>query len=98
MGSTTAIGTPLLAPNTTADLRVAPDKWTNVHGETLRKFAPFIADVHDVNTSDLDLCEYEGKTVLFYCAGEQHYDNVLVVATSDMPLDAFLQSFFSEEE
>ncbi len=94
MGSNAQVGTPLLKPNNTADLAIAPEKWSNVHAAMLRKLSPFISDDPDVNTSDLDLCEFEGQTVMYYCAGQQHYDNVLVVATSDVGLDAFLQSFF----
>ena len=33
-------------------------------------------------------------TILFYCAGQQHSDNVLTMAKSPMPLEQFLQGWF----
>ena len=62
--------------------------------ELLKKALPFLQDVTDVNTSDMDLVEWLGETLMFYCAGQQYSDNVLTMAKSPMPLNKFLQSFF----
>jgi hypothetical protein len=48
----------------------------------------------DVNLSDLDLCEFNGQTVMFFVWGQQHYDNGVAIAVSDMPLANFLPSWF----
>ena len=46
------------------------------------------------NLSDVDLCEFEGKTVILYSWGNQHGKEYLARAEADAPLDRFLQSFF----
>ena len=96
MGAAAQVGTPMLAPNGTRDLAIAPARWSNARAETLHKFAPFIQDVDDVNTSDLDLCEWNGSVVMYFVAGQQHYDNVLVAAyTGNTTLGSFLSGFFA---
>ena len=94
MGSNTVVGAPLLQPNKTLDLALGPAAYTNVRTVMLKKAMPFIQDVTDVNTSDMDLVEWNGETILFYCAGQQHSDNVLTMAKSPMPLEQFLQGWF----
>mmetsp|Transcript_14375 Transcript_14375/g.38164 ORF Transcript_14375/g.38164 Transcript_14375/m.38164 type:complete len:99 (-) Transcript_14375:146-442(-) len=95
MGSPTAIGTPLLKPNTEADRKVAPTGWiTAAQTAFLEKLRPFWSLAEDVNSSDLDLCEYENQTVMYFNVGEQHYDNALALAVSPLPLHKFLQGFF----
>ena len=98
MGSNIDVGTPLLAPNKTADLALAPVQWTNVRTKMLSKLLSFIMDVTDVNTSDMDLVEWQGETIMFFCAGQQHHDNVLVVAKSSLPLMEFLRAWFPDGE
>ena len=60
----------------------------------LNKMRPFWSLVDDVNTSDMDLCEFKNQTIMYYAVGEQHYDNTLAVAVADMPLKDFLEGFF----
>ena len=50
----------------------------------------------NINCSDLDLCEYEGKTHIYYANGDQMTYSFLCEAIYDGPLDQLLKSFFSE--
>jgi hypothetical protein len=52
----------------------------------------FVNHADDLNSSDMDLCEWRGQTVIFFNVGEQHYDNALALALSPLPLDAFLHA------
>jgi hypothetical protein len=47
-----------------------------------------------INCSDIDLCEYQGKTHIFYVNGNQMTWNFLLEALYDGSLDQFLKSFF----
>lgn len=42
----------------------------------------------------MDLCEWNNQTVMYFNWGEQGNDNGLALAVADMPLSAFLQSWF----
>lgn len=105
MGLKDAVGNPLLLPNSTLDQTIAPvlpseGAVAPQHGITpemyrlLNKMRPFWSLVDDVNTSDMDLCEFNNQTVMYYAVGEQHYDNTLALAVADMPLKDFLEGFF----
>ena len=48
----------------------------------------------NINCSDIDLCEYEGKTRIFYSNGDQMTYSFLCEAEYDGPLDEFLEAFF----
>ena len=48
----------------------------------------------NINCSDIDLCEYDGKTRIFYSNGDQMTYSFLCEAEYDGPLDEFLKSFF----
>ncbi|MBQ6020506.1 MAG: hypothetical protein IJL26_10055 [Clostridia bacterium] len=48
----------------------------------------------NINCSDLDLCEYKGKTRIYYANGDQMTWSFLCEAEYDGPLDEFLKSFF----
>ena len=53
----------------------------------------------DINNSDMDLCEYENKTVLYYSWGNQGlgvFAMALAVAEVDMTNHEFARSFFGE--
>jgi hypothetical protein len=74
---------------------VAPVGWISAaQAAFLRKLAAFVNHADDLNSSDMDLCEWRGQTVIFFNVGEQHYDNALALALSPLPLDAFLHGFF----
>jgi hypothetical protein len=48
----------------------------------------------DINNSDLDLCEFQGKTIIFYSWGNQQGTEFLAEASYDGTLADFLRSFF----
>jgi hypothetical protein len=48
----------------------------------------------DINNSDVDLCEYQGKTVIFYSWGNQQGTEFLAQATYAGSLSSFLHGFF----
>ncbi len=53
-----------------------------------------IKTAFNINISDLDMCEYEGKTLITYNAGNQLGFYYLLEAEYDGPLDKFLEHFF----
>lgn len=50
----------------------------------------------NVNNSDIDLCEYRGKTIIYYSWGTQHGDEFLAEAEYDGTLKDLLEGFFPE--
>ena len=48
----------------------------------------------NINCSDIDLLEYDGKTHIYYANGDQMTYSFLCEAVYDGPLDSFLESFF----
>ncbi len=48
----------------------------------------------NINNSDVDLCEFNGKTYIFYLTGNQMGDGFLCEAVYDGKLNSFLRSFF----
>ncbi len=53
-----------------------------------------IADAVNINNSDVDICEFKGKTVIYYSWGNQQGVEFLAVAEYDGGLAQFLRSFF----
>ena len=53
-----------------------------------------IAGAVDSNNSDVDFCEFRGKTVITYSWGNQQGTEFLAEATYDGPLADFLRAFF----
>jgi hypothetical protein len=53
-----------------------------------------IADAKNVNNSDVDLCEFKGKTVIYYSWGNQQGKEFLAEAVYEGTLADFLRSFF----
>lgn len=53
-----------------------------------------IAGAKNVNNSDLDLCEYRGKTIIYYSWGNQQGKEFLAEAVYDGSMAQFLRSFF----
>ena len=49
----------------------------------------------NINCSDVDLCEFEGKTYIFYANGDQMTYSFLCEAIYDGPLNEFLKGFFA---
>ena len=48
----------------------------------------------NINNSDVDLCEFEGKTYIYYANGDQMLYSFLEEAVYDGGLDEFLKGFF----
>ena len=48
----------------------------------------------NINNSDIDLFEFEGKTKIYYANGDQMSYSFLCEAEYDGPLDEFLEAFF----
>jgi hypothetical protein len=53
-----------------------------------------IALAKDLNNSDVDLCEFEGKTILYYSWGNQQGNEFLAEAVYEGKLADFLRSYF----
>ncbi len=54
-----------------------------------------IAAAVNRNNSDVDLCEYQGKTVILYSWGAQTGTEFLAQAVYDGPMDEFFRAFFA---
>lgn len=54
-----------------------------------------IANAVDCNNSDVDLCEYKGKTIILYSWGNQLGTEFLAEAEYDGTVEEFLKSFFN---
>jgi hypothetical protein len=53
-----------------------------------------IAEAKDINNSDMDLCEFKGKTVIYYSWGNQQGKEFLAEAVYEGTLASFLRSYF----
>jgi hypothetical protein len=53
-----------------------------------------IAKAKDINNSDVDLCEFQGKTIIFYSWGNQQGVEFLAEAVYDGSLASFLKGWF----
>ncbi|MCE5237357.1 hypothetical protein LLH23_02575 [bacterium] len=55
-----------------------------------------IAGALNINNSDIDFCEFAGRTVITYSWGNQRGTEFLAEATYDGPMDGFLRGFFED--
>jgi hypothetical protein len=69
------------------DERIADPKLTEVQRKAITR-------ARDINNSDVDLCVYWGKTVVFYSWGNQQGTEFLAEAVHDGTLAVFLRRFF----
>ncbi len=53
-----------------------------------------IAQAKDINNSDVDLCEFQGKTIIYYSWGNQQGTEFLAEAVYEGPLASFLRGWF----
>jgi len=53
-----------------------------------------IAESLDINNSDLELCEFNGRTIIYYSWGNQQGMEFLAEASYEGPVAAFLRSWF----
>lgn len=54
----------------------------------------YILNAYDCNNSDVDFCDYNGKTVIMYSWGNQHGKEFLAMAEYDGSLRELLESYF----
>jgi hypothetical protein len=54
-----------------------------------------IASAVNINNSDVDLCEFEGKVTIYYSWGNQHGIEHLAEAVYEGTLESFLKGFFA---
>ena len=55
-----------------------------------------IARALDINNSDIELCEYKGRTIIYYSWGSQHGIEFLAEASFEGTKKEFLQGFFGD--
>lgn len=59
-----------------------------------REQLEYIENAVDCNNSDVDFCDYEGKTVILYSWGNQYGKEFLAEASYDGTLEELLKSYF----
>ncbi len=59
-------------------------------GEQIRRFRHYM----NINDCDVDLCEFEGRTHLFYLTGDQLSYGCMCEAVYDGPMNEFFKAFF----
>ncbi len=57
-----------------------------------------IAKAKDINNSDIDFCEYQGRLVINYSWGNQQGEEFLAQATYDGSVEEFLRGWFPQKE
>ncbi len=85
------IRNPVLCPSDDDKLFRFPDMLTDAEKE-------YILETPDVNNSDVDMCELNGKTYFVYSWGIQLGKEFIAWAEYDGPLDEFFASFYPMEE
>jgi alpha-L-fucosidase len=55
-----------------------------------------IARAVNINNADVDLCEFNGRTIIYYCWGNQKGIEFLAYAVYDGTLESFLRGYFPE--
>jgi hypothetical protein len=70
-----------------ADKRIANPKLTAEQKQA-------VAQARNINNSDVDLCEYRGKTIIYYSWGNQQGKEFLAEAVYEGTLADFLNGFF----
>jgi hypothetical protein len=93
------MGTPtlihgMLEPNATLDRRPAAEVYSTVQHDYMEKTRNTTDTWTDCNASDMDLCEFEGKTYMFWTWGHQSHYGGLALGISPMPLSKFLEAWF----
>jgi hypothetical protein len=94
MGLKSGPGRPLMGPNATADKQIAPREWHPDLFDFLSNLVQFWSLGEDCNSTDLDLCEFEGKTFLIWNWGCQLASEAVVIGVSPLPLAEFLAGWF----
>lgn len=81
------ITNPIMFPSDEDKVIINPERYT-------QEEIQYILTAPDTNNSDVDMCEYNGKTVIMYSWGGQSGKEFLAVADYDGTEKEFLQSFF----
>ena len=79
---------PIIMPSDD-DRKISPHYTEITEAEALRLKTAF-----HVNNTDLDVCEWQGKTYINYACGNQLGNYWMAEAVCDMPLADFLKSYF----
>ena len=93
------MGTPslidgMLMPNATLDRQPASEAQSPAEHAYMEETQNTTDTWTDCNASDMDLCELDGKTYLFWTWGHQSHFGGLVLGVSPMPLAQFLAAFY----
>ncbi|MBE6711330.1 MAG: hypothetical protein J6I42_01320 [Clostridia bacterium] len=78
---------PIMYPSPEDKTILFPEKFTDDQ-------RAFIENAIDCNNSDVDLCDWDGKTVILYSWGNQYGKEFLALAEYDGSEEEFLKSFF----
>jgi alpha-L-fucosidase len=75
----------------------APDGRPVVTFQPENKVHPLRPDeLRETNASDVEICAWQGKTIVYYTGGEQHYAGDLQYAEYPGTPQAFLEHFFKK--
>ncbi len=80
---------PFMVHSETEDKQIANPNLTTEQVEHIKNSV-------NINNADTDLCEYNGKTVIYYCWGNQQGIEFLAEAAYDGPMEKLLKGFFPE--
>jgi alpha-L-fucosidase len=72
-------------------------KKTTIGNPNHRKERAHIQGAKNINNSDVEVCEFEGKTILYYSWGNQQGTEFLAHARYEGPVKEFLLGFFPKE-
>jgi hypothetical protein len=75
-------------------LKASPEDKRIAYPELTTDQREKIASALDLNNSDVDLCEFQGKTIITYSWGNQQGTEFLAEAVYDGTLAGFLRGFF----
>jgi len=78
---------PVLMYNEEEDKQIANPYLTEEHQR-------MIAEAQDINNSDMEICQFHGRTIIYYSWGNQRGNEFLAEASYEGPMDRFLKSWF----
>ncbi len=78
---------PIMWPDDDDKIVIHPERFT-------KEELDYIEHAVDCNNSDVDLCDYKGKTIIIYSWGNQYGKEFLALAEYDGTEAEFLKSFF----
>ena len=78
---------PFITPDDDDKKMIYPDRLTDEEKD-------FILNAFDCNNSDIDFCDYNGKTIIMYSWGNQYGKEFLAMAEYDGSLQELLESHF----